>query len=48
MKNVEEKKKERKLNKGQVAVLKLLYRYRFTTSELLAKAENQKHLQVQK
>ena len=46
MKNVEEKKKERKLNKGQVAVLKLLYRYRFTTSELLAKAENQKHLQV--
>ncbi|KKW02305.1 MAG: hypothetical protein UY35_C0017G0024 [Candidatus Saccharibacteria bacterium GW2011_GWC2_48_9] len=46
MKNVEEKKKERKLNKGQVEVLKLLYRYRFTTSELLAKAENQKHLQV--
>ena len=46
MKSVEEKKKERKLNKGQVAVLKLLYRYRFTTSELLAKAEGQKHLQV--
>ena len=46
MKKVEEKKKERKLNKGQVAVLKLLYRYRFTTSELLARAESQKHLQV--
>lgn len=46
MKKVEEKKKERKLNKGQVEVLKLLYRYRFTTSELLAKSENQKHLQV--
>jgi len=46
MKKVEEKKKERKLNKGQVEVLRLLYRYRFTTSELLAKAENQKHLQV--
>ncbi len=46
MKKVEEKKKERKLNKGQVEVLKLLYRYRFTTSELLAKFENQKHLQV--
>lgn len=46
MKSVEEKKKERKLNKGQVAVLILLYRYRFTTSELLAKAEGQKHLQV--
>jgi hypothetical protein len=27
-------------------VLTLLYRYRFTTSELLAKFENQKHLQV--
>lgn len=46
MKSVEEKKKERKLNKGQLAVLTLLYRYRFTTSELLAKFENQKHLQV--
>lgn len=46
MKKAEEKKKERKLNKGQVEVLKLLYRYRFTTSELLAKAESQKHLQV--
>lgn len=46
MKEVEEKKKERKLNKGQVEVLKLLYRYRFTTSELLAKVENQKYLQV--
>ena len=46
MKIVEEKKKERKLNKGQLAVLTLLYRYRFTTSELLAKFENQKHLQV--
>lgn len=46
MKSVEEKKKERKLNKGQTAVLTLLYRYRFTTSELLAKFENQKHLQV--
>jgi hypothetical protein len=46
MKKAEEKKKERKLNKGQVEALKLLYRYRFTTSELLAKAENQKHLQV--
>lgn len=46
MKKAEEKKKERKLNKGQVEVLKLLYRYRFTTSELLAKAEHQKHLQV--
>ncbi len=46
MKRVEEKKKERKLNKGQIEVLKLLYRYRFTTSELLAKVENQKHLQV--
>lgn len=46
MKKAEEKKKERKLNKGQVEVLRLLYRYRFTTSELLAKAEHQKHLQV--
>ena len=46
MKSVEEKKKERKLNKGQVRVLELLYRYRFITSELLAKSENQKHLQV--
>ena len=46
MKSIKEKKKERKLNKGQVEALKLLYRYRFTTSELLAKAENQKHLQV--
>lgn len=46
MKSVEVKKKERKLNKGQSAVLTLLYRYRFTTSELLAKFENQKHLQV--
>lgn len=46
MKSVEEKKKERKLNKGQVEVLKLLYRYRFTTSELLAHAERQKYLQV--
>lgn len=47
MKSIEEeKKKERKLNKGQVEVLKLLYRYRFTTSELLAKFEGQKHLQV--
>lgn len=46
MKKVEEKKKDRKLNKGQVEVLRLLYRYRFTTSELLAKVENQKHLQV--
>ena len=46
MKKVEEKKKERKLNKGQIEVLKLLYRYRFITSDLLAKSENQKHLQV--
>lgn len=46
MKNVEEKKKERKLNSRQVRVLELLYRYRFTTSKLLAKSENQKHLQV--
>lgn len=46
MKKVEEKKKERKLNKGQVEVLRLLYRYRFITSELLARFENQKHLQV--
>ena len=46
MKKVEEKKKERKLNKGQVATLQLLYRYRFTTSELLAKVEGKKHLQV--
>lgn len=46
MKKAEEKQKDRKLNKGQVAVLELLYRYRFTTSELLAKAENQKYLQV--
>ena len=46
MKKVEEKKKERKLNKGQIRVLELLYRYRFITSELLARFENQKHLQV--
>lgn len=46
MKRVEEKKKERKLNEGQVAVLKLLYQYRFTTSEMLAHAEHQKYLQV--
>lgn len=46
MKSVVEKKKERKLNKGQVETLKLLYRYRFITSELLARAEGQKHIQV--
>ncbi|MBM3209724.1 hypothetical protein FJZ39_00035 [Candidatus Saccharibacteria bacterium] len=46
MNKVEEEKKERKLNKGQVEVLKLLYRYRFTTSELLAKATDQRYLQV--
>lgn len=46
MKKVEENKKERKLNKGQVATLELLYRYRFITSELLAKVEGKKHLQV--
>ena len=46
MKKVEEKKKERNLNKGQIATLKLLYQYRFITSELLAKVEGKKHLQV--
>lgn len=46
MKKVEEKKKERKLNKGQVKVLTLLYQYRFLTTELLAQIESQKHLQV--
>lgn len=46
MKSIENEKKERKLNKGQVAVLVLLYRYRFITSEILAKHENQKYLQV--
>ena len=46
MKKVEEEKKERKLNKGQVGALKFLYCYRFTTSELLANAEHQQHQQV--
>jgi len=46
MKSIEDEKNERRLNKGQVLVLVLLYRYRFITSELLAKYENQKYLQV--